>query len=99
MLPKVNKNLFQAKAKQVKSKAFSFKTFLVGVLFAGSTAMASSGSAIPTAVEMDNLIKQQKEVAFTLKPSLTGLTTVAGHYSHSSHSSHSSHRSHYSSSY
>ena len=57
MLPKRDKNLFKDKAKQITSKAFNFKTFLIGVLFAGTTAVA--GVSIPTVSEIDNLVKDQ----------------------------------------
>ena len=57
MLPKMTKNLFRDKAKQVSSTTFNFKTFLMGVFFVGTTAMA--GVSVPTALEMDNLIKEQ----------------------------------------
>lgn len=91
MLPKMTKNLFRDKAKQVSSKAFNFKTFLMSVFFVGTTAMA--GVSVPTALEMDNLIKEQKQEIFMLKPSVEGLM-LAGHGSHSSHGSHGSHASH-----
>ena len=96
MLPKVAKNLFTEKAKQAKKSSLNIKMFLMGVLFAGTSAVASTN--IP-AVDLDQLVESQKQVSFTLQPSEAGMKTIAGHYSHSSHASHASHRSHYSSSY
>ena len=96
MLPKIAKNLFREKVQQTKTSTFNFKMFLMGVLFSGTAAVAST--QIP-ATEMNELIKEQKQISFTLQPSEEGLKTIAGHYSHSSHASHGSHRSHYSSRY
>jgi len=95
MLPKLNKNLFQTKTKQIKDKAFNFKAFLVSILFAGTTAMASVST--PTTQEMNSIIANQKQEVFTLKPSIETTRHYAYHSSHRSHYSHSSHRSHYSS--
>ena len=91
MLPKMTKNLFRDKVKQVSSKSFNFKTFLMGVFFVGTASMA--GVTMPTALEVDNLIKEQKQASFILKPSVEGLI-LAGHSSHGSHGSHGSHASH-----
>lgn len=95
MLPKLSKNLFQAKAKLATKKAFNFKAFLITAFFAGTTAIA--GTQLPAHISINDLIKKQNEVELTLKPAEVQGTTIASHRSHSSHQSHRSHYSHYSS--
>lgn len=97
MLPKLDKNLFQDKVKQVKENSFNFKTLLTGILLAGATAVASP--VVPNTIDLDNKsvnVMELKDKAFTLTPS-ENKQVLATHRSHYSHQSHRSHYSHYSS--
>ena len=62
MLPKLSKNLFQAKAKLATKKAFNFKAFLITAFFAGTTAIA--GTQLPAHISINDLIKKQNEVEY-----------------------------------
>jgi len=97
MLPQIKKNIFQVKSKKNIRNTFSFRKFLVGVVFAG-TAIVSTSQASITNNDVNEMINAQKAATFTLSHS-DRIGETSYHYSHSSHSSHSSHRSHYSSRY
>lgn len=97
MLPQIKKNIFQAKSMKSIKNTFSFRKFLVGVVFA-ATAMASTSQASITNQDVSEMINAQKASAFTLSHS-NRIGETHYHSSHRSHSSHSSHRSHYSSRY
>jgi len=97
MLPKLNKNIFQAKVDSSEKKSFGIKKLLISILFAGSAVIANANSSLPQESEQISKILQSEQVtAFTLQPSEKGIKTLAYHYSHRSHYSHGSHRSHYS---
>jgi len=97
MLPKLNKNVFQAKVESIKKKSSPIKKLLVSILFVGSAVVANANNISPLLdKEITQKVQVHQESLFTLQPSEKGVKTLAYHYSHRSHYSHSSHRSHYS---
>lgn len=100
MLPKFKKNSFADKVSK-EVKPFDIKKVLMGLMFAGTVATASTQLPDVQNAMVNDVVNTKKASLVMLAPQ-TDHQLVAWHSSHSSHSSHvshESHSSHYSSSY